>query len=361
MVRARVAWTLLCVGWCGAAAAQGAQLEVRGESACIDAAVLRERIARYLDTAEVPSALAIEVDLSSQPAGFRVLRAGRVLAERRFERVPEICAEWRDAIALTIAVAIEHAPPPSTAQETSSESEPADLAQQPTVSVQSTERPLAVSEPPATASVEREEPEAEPASEPESEPTIEQESALEARSPPEPVRRPSERWMVHIGGAYLLEALPAPAAALRLGGEHALVPELRIGLAGLVSARIELPFEGGRVESQLFGGQATACLNTPLRPVVLLGCAGTSAGVVQARGRGYTRGLSPDMFWLGTFVRAALELPAMSTWAVRLVADAHVNLLRPELRLNRQSASSAHRVTYPIGGSFAIDLVLRLD
>lgn len=366
MVRARVAWTLLCVGWTGVAAAQGARLEVRGESSCITTEVLRERIAHYLGAAEVPGALAIEVDLAGESAGFRLLRAGRVLAERRFDRVPESCAEWRDAIAVTIAVAIEHAPPPSTAEERSGVHsapgmKPADTARQQTVSPQSNTRPVGEPVGADEASAPSPEPPPKPKPEPSPEPAIEPEPANEPDSPPEPPRRPRERWMVQAGGAYLLEALHAPAVAFRAGGERALVPGFRIGLAGLVSARVKVPFEGGRVESQLFGGELTGCLNTPVPPVLLIGCAGTSAGLVHARGREYTLGLNADMFWLGALLRVGVELPATSTFALRLVADARANLLRPQLRLNRQSADPVRRPTSPIGGSFGVDLVLRLD
>ncbi len=167
--------------------------------------------------------------------------------------------------------------------------------------------------------------------------------------------------MLHAGGAYLVEALHAPVAAVKIGAEHALLPALRIGLAGLVSARVEVPLEDGRVENQLFGGELTACLNTPLRPVLLLGCAGASAGYVRARGLDFTLERSADMFLLGALVRAAVELPATGALALRLVAGARANLLRPELRLNRQSAAPIREAISPFGGSFGAEVILRLD
>jgi hypothetical protein len=372
----RVSSALLCVVWCAAAEAQGrARLDVRGSSSCIDAQVLHARIAHYLGGADIPRALAIQVDLTSKPARFRLLRAGRVAAERHFERVPDGCAEWRDTIALAVAVAIEHSLPPlAAASRDTGDAErvrPAPTADRTQVEARTPAVVEPASEPRAPqaerAPQARPEPAREPSAAPEAQPKLEAgprpsgepSSEPETHSPQRP--RPTERWMLHVGGAYLLEALPAPAAALRIGGEYSLVPALRIGLSALMSARVEVPFEDGRVQNQLFGSQLTACVNTPILPVLLLGCAGTSAGYVRASGLGYTRGLRADMFWLGALVRTGIELPATSTLALRIAADARANLLRPELRLKRQNAAQARRAISPIGGSLTVDLVLRLD
>jgi hypothetical protein len=167
--------------------------------------------------------------------------------------------------------------------------------------------------------------------------------------------------LLFAGAAYLFEALPAPSGALKLGTEYALVPALRLGIAAVVSARVELPFEGGRVETQLFGGQFTACANAPAGPVILLGCAGASAAYVNARGREYTREHGADIFWLAALVRAGVELPATSAFALRLVASLHANLLRPELSLNRVGAAPRTHSVSPIGGSGGADILVRFD
>jgi hypothetical protein len=369
MALLRVAWTLSCVAWSSAVTAQDERrLELRGSSSCFDARVLRARISHYLGGASMPTTIAIDVVLARETAVFRLLRGGQVLAERRFERERERCAEWRDALALAIAVAIEHAPPPSAAGGAEAADTPAATSSAPSTAAAQPASPLpaAITRPTESAPVIAEQgandtADIEPELDAEPEPEPESEADPQRAPPQELARRPTERWMVHVGGVYLLEALPAPAPALKVGAEHALVPTFRIGLAGLMSANIEVPFEGGRVENQLFGGQVTACLNSPLRPAILLGCAGASAGHIRARGLDYTLEQRAGMFWLGILVRAAIELPATSTLALRVSADARANLLRPELRLNRRGSDPIGRAILPIGGSFAIDFVLRVD
>jgi hypothetical protein len=375
-VRARalraIGVALSCV-WCSslASAQPGADptpaLRVRGGAGCVTTPALRTRIAGYLSPGEIAGGLAIEVDLSRQPAGFRVLRGGALIAERRFEWLPTRCAERRDAIALAIAVAIEHSVAPV---DVVPDSDSAPLA----TAAEGTETPASALDappsPPRRAAAQA--PEAPPAAaEGDDAPADVDARAAEPSQEPAPgaaadrqgpaAQRPSERFMLRAGGLYLVDALPTPAAALTFGAEYAVLPELRVGLAGLVSARVELAFEGGRVENQLFGGELVGCVNTPFLSMILLGCTGTTAAYVHARGFDYTIEQQDGMVWFAVLLRGAIELPATSTLAFRVVADARVNLLRPELSLERPGSSPLTHAVSPLGGSIGADLIVRLD
>ncbi len=170
--------------------------------------------------------------------------------------------------------------------------------------------------------------------------------------------------MFHAGAAYLVHALPSAVPAFIAGAELALLPELRVGLAALVSLPGTLDdFAGGRVEQQLFGGEATACLNAPISAVLFLGCAGVSAAIARAKGIGYTTPFVPTAGWLAGLATAAVELPATSTLAVRLIATGRVNVLRPQLRVELPGAAPAAetRSVPVLGGSFGGAIVLRIE
>ena len=326
-------------------------LQLDGASRCVTAATLRARIADYLGSMPVPNDLTIEVELSGGAPQFRLLRAGAEVAERRFAPLPAGCAERRDAIAIAIAVALEHAiasepetPDPALNLDSRvSTAAPRDttqaiLSQPPSAADDSAAQSAANQAPPPAA--------AEP------------EHATRHHERP---RRPQQRFMLHAGAVYFLASLPSAVAALAVGAEYALVPELRIGLTGLVSESGELAFEGGRVEHRLFGGQATACWNSPLAFALVHACAGGSAAYVHAQGFDYAPGRTTAMLWLAGIVRGAFELPISEAFAVRVAADGRVNLSRPNLHLERPGAAPRTRGVSPVGISLGADVVVRLE
>jgi hypothetical protein len=394
---------LACVAWAGLAQAQrrdepARAIRVRGGSSCVSATALRNRITRYLAADAPPAELSIEVDLAADPPGFRVLRAGRSIAERRFERLPAGCAERRDAIALTIAVAIEHAlpanvashpeptaaarapaEPPATpapaSQPTAAETARANRAEsQPTAAGVSrtgetaaapqptaarsvsigAPQPTAARPPPVAQRSRVPEPVPESAAEPEAEPIP------DTPEPERPWQRPSERWMLHAGAAYLLEVLPARIPAFSIGAEYAVLPALRLRFAGLVSTRVTIDFPPGRVYGQLFGGSAHACLNTPFFALILHGCAGAAAALAYAEGDRYTEPSSAGMAWLAGVLGILVEVPATGSVAARLVATGHVNLVRPQLYLEGPGADDV-RSAGPIGASIGAEILVRVD
>jgi hypothetical protein len=448
--RARLEWTLTV---------QHAQ------PGCVSAQALRERIIQFLAPGTRVTALRIEVDVT-RPS-FRVLRDGQVLAERRFEALPN-CSERRDALALAIAIAIEHAVPaqaangaaavedarpkvldaigpdsdagarkgradarPGTLDATGTEpaatarngsavaAAQAEAARSPDATrtvepapsgsgrssdaqsagagnaartkpqVTAPQRSLAAPQaqptaagqpaqfatspqrtqasaarPPAAAATQPGE-----AASPEAKRAERAGSGLDAgvqRDADEAVashgaERPQARWMLHAGGAYLTGALPSPAVVFALGGEFALLPLLRVGVSGLMSAPSETAFATGRVSSQLYGGQAQLCTNVPLFAVLVHGCAGASAALVAARGDGFSRDLPGTMAWVSALLGIKLEFPVRAPVAMRVFADARANLIRPEMRVERMSLPEVSQAAAAWGGSAGAELVVRLD
>jgi len=408
-----IAWLCLGAAPLAGVRAQTAELSStltikRGSPGCVEVDALRKRIAQYLAVGVRAPELTIAVDL--ERLGFRVLRDGRVVAERRFDRPPRKCAERRDALAFAIALAIEQAesvptPPPASDGVESSKVTPKELPPRTDSSARGSSGPArGDSGSPAP----RETPAGGAAGttpgdsgSPASRSTPAGGAAGAAPSPvvPEPIRRdpdthtadrtpdlsppiaaeapaddldefeapdagpsrPEQRWGVYAGASYQSAVLHTPSFLFNLGGEFAPLAALRVGLSALVAAPVTTAFDTGRVHSQLFGGEAFACLNAPVLGLLAVGCAGATAALVRAQGDAYTRDYSDQMSWISAFVRAALEFPARGSWAGRVFADVRANLLRPELHVARMPQPDLTLPLEPWGAGVGAQIILRLD
>ncbi|HET8935151.1 MAG TPA: hypothetical protein VFN67_17000 [Polyangiales bacterium] len=369
---------------------------------CVTAAALRARTAQYLSRPPQLSWLTIEVDL--QVPQFRVLRAGAVLAERRFERAPTDCAERRDVLALAVAIAIEQVVEEQTkapalaavsgepaavasSQVTTGNADPrsasgaasgqGSAARAQDRSAPATQDAESAADKPDNAAEEAQKPaddksgrarkvadaERTPARLVSAEPPP---SAADrsAGTPPELASDDLLRRPVSLlgAGAVLFEALPTAAPAFSVGAELALVPAFRIGLSGLFSLPVSSSFQGGTVSTQLYGAQLTGCLNTAISASLLLhGCAGAVGGVIDARGENFARSLSARMGWIAGLVRARLEFPVNGRVAAGVYADGRVNLLRPELQARLPSEPTRTRAVGLLGAALGVELIVRLQ
>lgn len=370
-------------------------LTVVGEQpGCVTANDLRGRVPRYLAPGIRASDLQVEVDLERRPARFSVRRNGELVAERRFERLPAGCAERRDALALAIAVAIEHAAPPPNIDGAASKSagpasgsstsagttQPgagasnrraaADSAEQPsaagTDSAEDSARqpPRAAGQPAAAAAAVTSQAEAQE-EEDDGEPEYSGElpEFTDSNGPSTPWTRPSARWMGFGGAQLLFGALPSTEAVLAFtaGAEFAVMPELRVSLSGLFSLE-QIQSLGQEVLTQLYGAQLLACLNTPFYSVIAAACAGAAGGVVRAEGsQAFDVNDETSMAWLAGAVRATLEFPADSVLAARVFADGRVNLVRPELEVAVPPDGYLRSAAPVFGGSLGAEIIVRLE
>jgi hypothetical protein len=295
---------------------------------CITEAALRARIASLHVQVEDTHGLAFMVDASSEPAVVEVRRDDVVIAKRRFDGLPERCADRVQTIALVIALAIEHAITP--------EEDP--------------EAAAAPDEPAAAV----------PTAEPKA-PPVHRATAADAAQPVASASdddeaaqpEPTLRTVLGAGVAYGL--LPELAGLLAIGVE---LPSagLRIGLGALVSSETSTSLAGGTALARLAGARAYGCASGAGWALDLQGCAGVTFGVVSGRGRDYAPGADATGTLLAPLLRLGARYPAHGTFAVGLALEGFANLVRPELQVSGNAGGASSVALF--GASLSLEGVL---
>jgi hypothetical protein len=274
---------------------------------CVTDAALRARIASLRVRVEDASGLGFAIDASQESVVLEVRRDDVVIATRRFDALPERCADRLQTIALVIALAIEHAVSPDA-----DEDDEADASAEPEA------KAAAVA--PEAAPVQRA-PKAEPV-----QPTpVESDDGEIERS------EPALRTIVGVGAAYGL--LPEVAGTLAIGVE---LPSaaLRIGLGALVTSEANTDLAGGRALTRLAGARAYGCASGEGWVLDLQACAGVVLGVVSATGRDYAPSTDATGTLLAPLLRLGARYPARGVLSVGLALEGLVNLVRPELQVS---------------------------
>jgi hypothetical protein len=297
-------------------------------SGCITEAALRARIASLRVQVADPYGLAFTVDASSEPAVVVVRRNDVVIARRRFDDLPERCADRVQTIALVITLAIEHAITPED-QDIVAPEEPEAAA--------APEAPPVESVPNADAA------------QPVASTSDDDEAEQHQTERPEPTLRA----IVGAGAAYGL--LPEVAGLLALGVE---LPSagLRIGLGALVSSETSTSLAGGTALTRLAGARAYGCASAEGRAFELQGCAGVAFGVVSGRGRDYAPGADATATLLAPLLRLGARYPAHGTFAVGLAFEGFAHLVRPQLQVSGNGGAVSSAALF--GASLALEGVL---
>jgi hypothetical protein len=339
---------------------------------CVNEAALEPRVRRWLDGAAPREDVAVAVDAGAPKVAFSVLRAGAVIAERRFDVLPRDCGDRLDAIAVAIAVAIEHA-----SSSASAGGEPgAPTSDAPARAPGQKDRgrgQASVAEAPPPAEAEAPEAtttDAPPANEPLAEPVEpeldpQQEAAPSSAEPeldPQREAAPSSATTsanrLFAGASLLLGVLPEAALALTAGGELQR-SALRMSAAALITpVESETPLGEGRAHSRLLAARAHACLGTPLSGFDLEGCAGVAGGVVLAEGEGFPRDAEASMMWLAGVLRAAVRYPESSPISLRFALDGLLAARYPELQTRAPTEDSS--APGPAAAAASLELVIAL-
>ena len=333
--------------------AQAPQLEVKAADSCLRADALRSRVAHYMAHKATPVGVRVVVDLPSDGAELRIYRSDVLLSRRRFERLPTACEDRRDAVALTIALALEDPAVAAPAEQTQSA-----VVVSPNASPEATQ----VASTQIT-----------PEPEPETKPTPRSDNTTPpADDEPDQVvlsnmpssishSRTGERSLglqFQLGARWLTEALAFPVWAGSLGVALPLSENIAVALSALASTLGTTSFEGGQARGRLYGLEAMGCGSLPLGPAALDLCAGATFAACDVSGRLYPMA-RPDttLLWAAGLARVALRWPASSTFSLRLFAQGHVNLSRPTLQVERAS-----RDLQPawLGVSLGLELVISL-
>jgi hypothetical protein len=342
---------------------------------CFREEPLRHRIAQY-STVSLAETEALRLELyvdDANNADLRIYRGEELVARRRFAKLPIACADRRDAVALSIALALDgyigersSVPAPTAAQSRGSNGDPKGRSEpsagQPTPPQM---------EPEANATPVQSDPEASgtPATvDPEASAKRANETATSGvahvdagpeASPAGGSRGSFSLIHLHLGGRWLAEALPSPVWTGALGVELASSSHFAIDASAMASTSATSTLAGAQAKSSLIGGELLGCLRHRLVSASGQACMGAVVAACRARGTGYpVRFPEATVLWVAGTARVALRWPDESALSLRLVAQGHVNAKRPQLRID----GSRERISAgPLGGSLGLDVLFTFE
>ena len=268
-------------------------IAVEPGATCLDATMLVEHVEMWLETANVDAELSVIVRGSpDQPrtVTFQTLRAGRVIASRRFAPGPERCDHLHAALGLAIAMAIKASlveeiagPPPSPPP-----------------------HPPAAAPAPVTFPSPLDHPAGNP--------------------PPE-----SRAWAVGADGLAALAALPDAAFGFDARIERALGATfgVRAGVLALLSLGEQFQGGPGRFDAWLLAPRVDLCAAVDAsQRVRLRGCMGAAVGAIHARGYDLPTPQSSFVRWFAVANGLDLSAAVTKNWSF----DAGVTLFLPVAR-----------------------------
>jgi len=374
--------------WTNPRAAQGqaVEIEIRGRTAasetCLKPQPLSERVAHYSAAGGRPSGLRLVLYVTGPDAAeLHILREESVLARRSFAGLPTACAERRDVVALSIALALERSasvPPAATGGEaaaganmsrgdTTSAALSGGLAGPSGASRAGSESGAAASRSKQKGAGPQGEGPSGPAASgrsvwpPEgSRVTPSDSDNLPTMTSRDPRRRgPSASSLqLHLGGRFTLEAVPMPVWVGALGIELPVSPRVTLAITALISSAGESALAGARARARFFGLEAVGCSQMPLGLIMLQTCAGAAVALCDVSGRDYPRDRpEATLLWAAVLGRATLRFPNQGAIALRLLLQPHVSVSRPDLRVEN---SSEHLSTFWVGGTAGLELWLAL-
>jgi hypothetical protein len=331
--------------------------------ACFAAGPLQKRIAHYIGTRGTHAdGLRFELQVDGQSnAELRVFRGDEAVSRRRFEQLPTSCAERRDTIALSIALALEGEEQAQAPANDATQIAPVTPATISRDAAQSPAQKSGEDEPtPERALPSEREPD--DAAEESAPPTSEEESPAAVSDAP-PHSGQDSGWIVqpHVGARWLAGALSEPVLTGNLGVELAVSPALGFDLSAFVSTVADSEFLGGHAETWLVGGEVFGCTAWKLGSFAAQGCLGAMAAVCSARGEGYPVMLPAEtLLWAAGAARAGLRWPDERMISLRLLLQAQVNLVRPVLHV---AGSTEQEELAPgwVGGALGFDVILAFE
>jgi hypothetical protein len=355
-------------GWLGLgthAAAQtkaplGDVLDVRADDAgCVTEPALRARVQRWLKPQAVAPDVHVEVDAAATPPRFSVRRGADEVATRSFDVLPAACSDRLDAIAIAVALAIEHATNPESGEAAAAGTSAASAAD--------ADANAAASATPATPATETPPTSTPTTSTPGAENEQKEPQEAEADRRAASARRIAPR--LYAGGGVMFKVLPelvpaftlgadVPVESFRLGPKWPLI-WLRLDFALVATAQTSTEIGPGTLHSNLLGGRFLYCNEGPLATALdFASCGGVAGGAAFAAGTGYMQPKHPAAAWLAGIARAYIRFPARAQLSLRLAADALVNIIRPKLIVKGDQGDT--RTAGPVGVAGSLELLLAL-
>jgi hypothetical protein len=314
----------------------------RDEARCITEGALRRRVAHWLRADAELADIEVKVHAAAEPLTFTVRRRGEIVAERRFDVLPRRCADRVEAVALAVALGLEHAASGGTL---ATQPAPATGAEGATPSAEAEAEAEAAAEPAATEAATARTP---------SPPAPAEAGPAASRSDGE-----APRVYAHATGAVLIEVMPSAMIALGAGGELQF-DRMRFALSAIATTESEHALARGVASSQLFAARPRACLLWIAAGLELEGCAGAVLGAAVARGNGYDDEMRATMAWVAPLLRAGLRYPQTGTLSLRLALEGMVHVVRPRLRVAVDEAEASTAAAGPVGGGVGLELVVAI-
>jgi len=347
---------------------------------CLSAEPLRARVLHYAGRASAHrglDGLRVEIRLSGD-AGAELLlsRADRVLARRRFEQLPGRCAERRDTLALSIALAAEHvagvegvgaggsvtplgsAVRPVVAGDESSGAEGDGLSRERAARAVAVD---AVHDEPGSSKRDglSRDGIVRPVAGREVHDVGAEPRDAGGAPPSAAVERAADfvAWRAFAGARWLVQAFPDGVFAGSLGVEVQR-GGFSVAFAGLVGPVASFGLAGHRARISWAGAELLGCRVGGLAGFGIQGCLGMGGAAFSAVGEGYATSVrAPLRAWAAALGRVALRWPEASVLALRLSVQGHVNLARPIVAVE---GTTARLEVGMLGGSAGLDVLVEL-
>ncbi len=262
---------------------------------------LREAVDQWAPEA-ADASVSVVVEHVDGAIEFAVLRSGHDVGRRRFDRLPQGCADRVAALSLAIAIALDG---------------------------RVLERITGEPAPPARIDSGPEE--------------------------PEPVPEPSDPTPPDFGVSFAVSAGASAGALPSWVGTGRFAfrfdwRALSVELGGIGTLLSKTNLGTGMLDTRLFAGSLDVCLARAHRRTKLLGCVGASLGRVMGAGRGFGTSLGTTLWWGSVDPSLSIAWPIDSPVRLRTGVRGHVKTMRPEWRVvDSNGATQAYATPSLVG------------
>ncbi len=293
---------------------------------CITTAALADRVAAWMERDHLDAGFKIELKTTEGVLAFRLTRPDQSTAERRFGVLPTECDNRLRAVSLAIALAIDHTVLDRVAAETEPTLVPADAPDVAAVAEQAPPPPATLS-PPTT------------------------EDKLRGR----------RGLAITAGGAAVFGVLPSLRPAALLGIEAALPRAAALRIQVMGTTEDEASLGRGLTELRLLAARLQGCWLPTVGPARVGGCAGTSLGLVLARGAGFAQNLSGVPPWWAMMAGVGVQYPAQGPIYGHLHVEGVWVLHRPGFEVTASDGEVLDRRTLSrLGAVTTLEIGFRL-
>jgi hypothetical protein len=306
-----------------------------GPSRCLEAKTLAQHVGMWLRKDAIDRRIAVEITDAPEGVRFVVRRDGAVVGERRLDVQKVPCQEIHAAVGLGVASAIDAtildalgvsrpSPPPAPA--------PAPPPASPPIMPPPAPPPILPSWPPPVPVI--------PASPP-----------PPARPAPPPERK-GPVLTIALQGMVLIGVLPKVTVGVAPSAELSIVRGFDLRASALVTGTTTVAVGGGTGDAGLVSGRLDACYTRVLLDDVarLRGCAGLSAGAVNARGAGFPDARSAVAPWIAPAARVDARWSFTRFFGLVFGVDGYFPGLKPELQVVDAKGKVVAAERFPLAG-----------